>query len=197
MSDETPRAAGTARLFAALELPAAVRAALGAFGRAAAERDRALRAVRDADLHVTLVFLGHRAAGDVAAAAEAVAGAATGVAAPLLELGAPLWLAPRRPHVLTVELADPSGALSALQSALGASLAHALGIAPEGRPFRPHVTVARVRRGAAPRRDRLPDPAWEPADPFAGEAVTLFRSHLGRGPARYESLLRVPLVAKV
>ena len=60
------------------------------------------------------------------------------------------------------------------------------------RPFRPHVTVARVRRGPRPSRD-LPDP---PRATFAGEAVTLFRSHLGRGPARYEALERVELTSQ-
>ena len=185
----------SARLFVALELPAGVRASLAAFGRAAADADPALRAVGEDALHVTLVFLGHRALEDVDLAAEAVGEAATGVAAPLLELGAPLWLSPRRPHVLTVALADPSHALAALQAAVSVALVDALGIVPERRRFLPHVTVARVRRGAVPRRGRLPDPPWEEGQAFAGEAVTLYRSHLGGGPARYEPLLRVPLVA--
>jgi hypothetical protein len=34
-----------------------------------------------------------------------------------------------------------------------------------------------------------------PQATFAGEAVTLFRSHLGRGPARYEALERVVLAS--
>ena len=57
---------------------------------------------------------------------------------------------------------------------------------PSGRAAR---TVARVRRGKRPGRS-LPDP---PRATFAAEAVTLFRSHLGGGPARYEALERVPL----
>jgi 2'-5' RNA ligase len=185
----------SARLFVALELPAEVRAALAAFGRAAAEADDALRPVREDDLHVTLIFLGHRRLDEIEVAASAVEEAATGVAAPLLELGAPLWLSPRRPHVLTVELDDPSGALAALQSAVSVELVEELGLVLERRRFLPHVTVARVRRGAVPRRSGLPDPTWEGLGPFPGEAVTLFRSHLGGGPARYEPLLRVPLVA--
>ena len=62
----------SARLFAALELPAPVRDALGAFGRAAAADDFALRAVRDDALHVTLAFLGHRALDDIDPARDAV-----------------------------------------------------------------------------------------------------------------------------
>jgi 2'-5' RNA ligase len=178
----------SARLFAALELPAPVRDALGAFGRAAAADDFALRAVRDDALHVTLAFLGHRALDDIDPAREAVREVAAPV--PDLALGDALWLAPRRPHVLTVEVADATGALLALQERVVAALVEAVGYEPDRRRFRPHVTVARVRRGAAPRQRGLPD---APSASFAGEAVTLYRSWLGGGPARYEALERVPL----
>jgi 2'-5' RNA ligase len=177
----------TARLFAALELPAAVRAQLAAFGHAAAERDPALRAVGDDALHVTLAFLGHRDVGDLGPAGEAVRGVRR--AAVPLALGDPLWLAPRRPHVLTVALDDLDGTLAVLRAEVVERLAAALEWEAESRPFRPHVTVARVRRGVRVRRE-LPD---APTAAFAGEAVTLFRSHLGRGPARYEALERVSL----
>jgi RNA 2',3'-cyclic 3'-phosphodiesterase len=178
----------SARLFAALDLPAPVRDALGAFGRTAAADDFALRAVRDDALHVTLAFLGHRALDDIDPAREAVRDAAAPV--PDLSLGDALWLAPRRPHVLTVEIADATGALHALQERVVATLVEAVGYEPDRRRFRPHVTVARVRHGAAPRRSGLPD---APSASFAGEAVTLYRSYLGGGPARYEALERVPL----
>jgi RNA 2',3'-cyclic 3'-phosphodiesterase len=186
----------SARLFVALDLPADVRASLGAFGRAAAGADQALRAVAEDDLHATLLFLGHRALDEVDLAAEAVRDAASGVVAPALELGTPRWLSPRRPHVLSVELEDRGGALAALQAAVQVALVDALGLVPDDRRYLPHVTVARVRRGAPPRRDLPAVTGWVGSDPaaFAGEAVTLYRSHLGRGPARYEPLGRVPLV---
>lgn len=180
----------SARLFVALELPAAVRADLAAFGLAAAGADDALRPLSDEALHATLAFLGHRDPDDIPLAAAAVrVGPAP---APPLALGEPLWLAPRRPHVLTVALDDLDGALAELRAQLVDRLAGALDWEPERRAFRPHVTVARVRRGGRPRR-RLPDP---PRATFAGEAVTLFRSHLGGGPARYEALERVELTSQ-
>jgi 2'-5' RNA ligase len=178
----------SARLFAALDLPGPVRDALGTFGRAAAADDFALRAVRDDALHVTLAFLGHRALDDIDPACAAVRAVAAPVAD--LGLGEALWLAPRRPHVLTVEVVDRSGALVALQERLVAALADAVGYEPDRRRFRPHVTVARVRHGTAPRRTGLPA---TPEAGFAGEAVTLYRSWLGGGPARYEALERVAL----
>jgi 2'-5' RNA ligase len=178
----------SARLFAALELPAPVRNALGAFGRAAAADDFALRPVRDDALHVTLAFLGHRALDDIDPAREAVRSVAAAVAS--LSLGDPLWLAPRRPHVLTVEVLDADGALFALQERVVEALVDAVGYEPERRRFRPHVTVARVRHGAAPRRGGLPE---APKAQFAGDALVLYRSYLGGGPARYDALERVAL----
>jgi 2'-5' RNA ligase len=178
----------SARLFAALELPAEVRAALGAFGHAAAGRDEALRAVGEEGLHVTLAFLGHRPEDEIDPARAAVR--AVQGTAPELALGEPLWLAPRRPHVLSVALDDADGTLASLQAQVTERLDEALAWEPERRPFRPHVTVARVRRGARPRTRDLP-PA--PSASFTGEAVVLYRSHLGGGPARYEALERVAL----
>jgi RNA 2',3'-cyclic 3'-phosphodiesterase len=177
----------SARLFVALELPGTVRAQLAAFGQAAADADDGLRAVGDQALHATLAFLGHRDEADLGPAAKAVRD--VGTTAPALALGDPLWLAPRRPHVLTVALDDVGGTLATLRATVVERLAAALEWEVESRQFRPHVTVARVRRGARVRRD-LPD---APHATFAGEAVTLFRSHLGRGPARYEALERVEL----
>jgi 2'-5' RNA ligase len=70
-------------------------------------------------------------------------------------------------------------------------LAAALPWQPEKRPFRPHVTVARVRHGWRPRLDELPE---APRASFDADAVVLFRSHLGgRAPARYEALEHVAL----
>ncbi len=179
----------SARLFAALELPPAVSGALAEFGREAAREDFALRAVGEDTMHLTLAFLGHRALDEVQPAADAIAGVAA--AAPALELGDVLWLAPRRPHVLTVAVRDPDGALAALHAEVRARLADALPAwAPEDRPLRPHITVARVRRGAQPRRGGLPD---APAAAWAAGALVLFRSHLGGGPVRHEPLARVDL----
>jgi 2'-5' RNA ligase len=95
--------------------------------------------------------------------------------------------------VLTVALEDSGGVLAALQADVVARLADALPWQPEARPYRPHVTVARVRREWRPRTGELPA---GPRATFTADAVVLFRSHLGgRGPARYEALERAELAA--
>ena len=58
---------------------------------------------------------------------------------------------------------------------------------PETRPFRPHVTVARVPRGKRVSAGHLEDP---PALRFSSTGLVLYRSQLGRGGARYEPVVR-------
>jgi 2'-5' RNA ligase len=176
------------RLFVALELPAAARAALAAF------RDRAdpavWRPVRDEALHLTLAFLGHRPASDVPVVSELLRGLGDTGPVPLV-LGDGLLLPPRRARVLCAEVDDVSGALASLQARVSDGLVEAGVYEAERRPFRAHATVARLRSGARPPR------AWDGDAPgpvaFAGGPLTLFRSHLGRAGAAYEPLLQVPL----
>jgi 2'-5' RNA ligase len=175
------------RLFVALDLPEPARAALARFRDGAAD-PAVWRRLPEASFHVTLAFLGHRPEDDV----ERVAAVLRGLEAwraPELALGDGLLLPPRRARVLTVALADVEGALGALQADVSAGLAAAGLYEPEARPFRPHVTVARLRSGARP--PRTLDSAPEPLS-FTAGAVTLYRSRLGRGGAVYEPLFARP-----
>ena len=58
---------------------------------------------------------------------------------------------------------------------------------PEERPFWPHVTLARVRKGERAR----PLDLEPPADEFVASEVTLYRSRLSPKGASYEALERV------
>lgn len=181
-------ATGPLRLFVALEPPAAALAALAEFRTAAAD-PAVWRPVADSALHLTLAFLGHRPAGDVAAVRTALAASA----GPALELslGGGLRLPPRRPRVLCAEVADPGGALASLRADLSARLVAAGVCEPEPRPFRAHVTVARLRSGArAPRGPVRPAPA---PVAFTAEHLTLYASRSGPAGARYDPLARVAL----
>jgi RNA 2',3'-cyclic 3'-phosphodiesterase len=175
------------RLFAALDLPVDVRTALAAWAASAVGRDDRLRLVREDSLHVTLVFLGERPEPEPAVAALTSA-LDPAPPSPPLSVDSPLWLSPRRPHVLTVALEDPSGGLTEIQAAVLDAMVRSAGHEAEKRRFRPHVTVARVRGRLRP--FELPAP---PALEFSPPAVTLYRSVLGRGPASYEAMASVAL----
>lgn len=140
---------GTARVFLALQPPAAVQAALSE--HVAACRWPAGAAVyAPADWHLTLHFIG-------AVPREQLPALCTGLAVALppftLHLGVPAaW-----PHGLAVLLPDDAPpALLVLHQALGASL-HRLGLHIDTRPYQPHLTLARrathAQFAAAPRCD--------------------------------------------
>ena len=200
----------TARLFVAVDPPAPVREALAAWARRAQSAMRAARggsggALRllDADaLHLTVCFLGNRPVAEIELLAEVVAAGAERACE--LSVGAPLWLPPRRPRTLAVEIHDHGGQLAIVGEQLAAALASVGGWEPERRRFRPHVTVARTRGGAgAGRRARARRPAGGgasaaespeqqlPATPqlrFAAGEVVLYRSWLAPEGASYEAL---------
>jgi len=181
-----------ARLFVAVELPGRERELLARWGSLAAEGDPALRAVREEALHITLHFLGSRPEAEIGALADAVRESGAHVTRPVdLRLAGSLWLAPRRPHVLTCAVGDVSDDLASLQRSLAGPLADAAPRWTSGhRDLTPHITVARVHRGARPRVGAEPA---APTSAFSAAALTLLRSWLGRPAARYEALQRFEL----
>jgi RNA 2',3'-cyclic 3'-phosphodiesterase len=172
------------RLFVAVALPDEVRSALADWR----PRDDALRPVDPDHLHVTLCFLGWRDDSAVRRIGDAAMACAR--ALPAVAVGGARWLPPRRPRVLAVELDDAEGELGALQARVSDAMVDAAGYVPEKRPFLPHVTVARVRRGARAPRGEPPEP---PGLRFTPAALILYRSHMRREGARYEALASAPL----
>ena len=182
---------GRARLFVALELPGPVRKALAGWAARHLAGADELRLIAPANLHVTLCFLGWRDEAEIDGLGRLVTACAEPVAG--LSLGPRAWLPPRRPRVLAIDLTDEGGSLTALQAHVARRLAMESGYEPESRPYRPHVTVARVRSGArlSAGRRQLPEPL--PGSRFEGEALTLLRSRLAREGAAYEPLARAGL----
>jgi len=192
----------TARLFAAVDLPEEVRGQLASWARlalrAAGGRPGAGHPLRvlDADLlHVTLCFLGNRPVEEIEPIGAQLAGVVEGGCE--LSLGAPLWLPRRHPRVLAVELHDDNGELARLQQRLLSALHDICDFEDDERAasapprrFHPHVTVARMRAGAAPRERKLePTPALR----FSPSELVLYRSWLSPSGASYEALASAPL----
>lgn len=178
------------RLFAALPLADDVVATIEAATADHRRRHRDLAWTPPASWHVTLAFLGTVGPDRVDDAAAVLHHAAAGRGGIELRLDAPGRFGQR---VAWLAVADrPAGAVAALGEGLQAALADA-GMPVDRRPVRPHVTLARARgrRGRLPPTlvDGLPrlDATWRVT------TATLYRSHLGAGPVRYEPLASAPL----
>ena len=181
------------RAFFALDIDEASLRAIGDLSRRLAsskERPSAKMSFSDpAQMHVTVQFLGDI---EDARAPEFVA-----VAADLAYLGAPRALlddptafpSALRARTIVVPLEDPDGALARLAAEV-ASRTLALGIPREARPYRPHVTLARVRSGPTDAR------AWLAKERVPASlklsAFALYRSDAAPTGTKYTSLARFP-----
>jgi RNA 2',3'-cyclic 3'-phosphodiesterase len=99
---------------------------------------------------VTLRFLGQRSPDEQELIVSAAAAAARGTVAFALAFGA-LGVFPDewRPHTLWMGLREGRSELVALAARVETQLA-AAGFAPEGRPYVPHLTLARVKQRPPP-----------------------------------------------
>jgi 2'-5' RNA ligase len=152
-------------------------------------QEAGLRVVPREHLHVTLAFLGHRPALELDAIVEALREAAA-AAARDLRLAPSRYRETRSVAMLVLE--DPSGGATALAEDVQARL-EALGVyRREGRPWLPHVTVARFR--ARPRlRLEPPELGEGPMGTFVPSDAAAYLSRLHRGGAQYAVLESVAL----
>jgi RNA 2',3'-cyclic 3'-phosphodiesterase len=179
-------------MFVALDLPEQARSALAEWRDQLVEGRGDLRPVAPQALHVTLVFLGWQdesAAEPIAAAAFA---AAADRGAPVLRAGAVKPLPPRDPRLFALDLDDEGSRATAVQAAVSDALEGGRWYRPEKRPFWPHMTLARVKRGQR-RVPPLPDAPAPPAEAFEATELTLYRSTLRPQGALYEPLARARL----
>jgi 2'-5' RNA ligase len=187
------------RLFAALPVPAETQAALGALVaqlRAGAAAGWPVRWTLETQLHLTLKFYGEVAPERLDALGDALRVAAAETPPLDCAVGALGTLPPGRKGRVVVAAIEAPAALELLQDRVERGSA-ALGFPVEGRPFRPHVTLGRVKRVA-----RLPGEAAarlaevRPELPFLIEEAVLYESRLGPGGARYEPRITVALEAR-
>jgi 2'-5' RNA ligase len=181
-----------ARMFVALDLPSDARSAIAAWRDELVEGRRDLRPVRAEALHVTLVFLGwqdEKAADTIASAAFE---SSSGLPAARLTAGGTRPLPPRDPRLFALDLEDEEGRAGAVQSAISDALEAGRWYRPEKRPFWPHLTLARVKRGErrVPPLAEAPPP---PADAFTARRLTLYRSTLRPQGAIYDPLAQTEL----
>jgi 2'-5' RNA ligase len=173
------------RLFLALRLPEPVLDAIETWQQEHLQGPGAsLRVVRRDDLHITVAFLGHRPAGELPAVLRELRAAAA--SAP-----ADLRLAPARYRetrsVAMLALDDLGGGATAFAADVQARLERIGAYRHEGRPWLPHVTVARFRERPGLRLEPPAMGTFVPSDAAA------YLSRLRPGGAQYEVLESVDL----
>lgn len=195
------------RLFFGLTVDEEVAARIQRTVRASVEELAVVQAYSPSDLHLTLAFLGNVENDKLPSILEYANEEFRGLTAPELRVGGwmdafPSQQAPRALFTGVEETFDTCGRLAILRNrAMQVGLVHGWrpSRADRERPYRPHVTVARVKDGEEGDAGALTDlfqtdieRAWLPVD------VTLFES-LPRGEGgeeRYATVAAWPLVVR-
>lgn len=174
------------RLFTAIRPPAVIRqdllAAMGGISGA--------RWVTDEQLHLTLRFIGEvdrHQARDIHAALGAVHH-------PRFDLAVSgLGAFDRRGQVEVIWAGvTPHDAVKALHRKVDQALTRA-GVEPDRRAFSPHITLARIKRGAGPVRHLIEQSGGLSTEPFGVDQFILYESQLTPEGPIYTEVERYPL----
>ena len=184
------------RLFVAVDIPDAVRDGFTRLTdelRKACPAARPIKWARLEDAHVTLKFIGEVPDGQSKDIAEALRQAKTVAPFELVFAGLGFFPEERRPRVLWAGI-EGGSALAGLAVAVEDALAP-LGISREARPFRPHVTLARLE--PSPEIAALRAAVAARGTPEFGRTTvrefSLFRSVPKKAGAEYTRLGTYPL----
>jgi RNA 2',3'-cyclic 3'-phosphodiesterase len=181
------------RIFCAVELPDEVRVRLEDHIR------RLRQAVPDVgaswsrveNIHLTLKFFGNVSVDRVPTISAAASRAVKEFSSFEIGVGTTgVFPKPSRPQVLWIGVSDPSGKLLALQQRLEEECA-VEGFIKEDRAFRPHLTIARLRKPEGARRlaDAHLQMEFRPAEITLNELI-VFRSELSSKGSRYTAISR-------
>ena len=182
------------RLFTAIPVTGTVQVALRDLVSGYRSRDWPVKWVSEPGLHLTVKFLGPVEPDRVAALEAALAGATAGTPRlpfALRELGA--FPGFGRARVIWAGL-ESEAALELMVDRVERACA-ALGFPVEGHPFRPHVTLGRVREGRhlSEAAIRALEGAQLPAADFLADRLVLFESTPGPGGSVYATRATFPL----
>ena len=186
------------RLFVACEVPDEVKEAIGETIEGLRKKSGpAVRWIKPEGVHVTLKFLGEVPVKKLPAVKLAIQEAVVGHSPFELEFSNIGTFGGREGlRIMWVGIAGAVLRLEALVRAVNAALA-VVGFEPERRPFRPHLTLGRVRDEIGTRQRAEIEVAVGKTDVpgvnWRTSQVSLMRSKLGPGGASYEVLATFPL----
>lgn len=184
------------RVFCAVELPAQVRKQLEEhiLKLRKAIPDVAASWSRVENIHLTLKFFGNVALDRIPVISEAANRAVSDFSTFPIGVGdTGVFPRPSRAQVLWIGVSDPSGKLSALQERLENECATE-GFSKEDRAYRPHLTIARIRRPEGARRlaDAHLQMNFTTTEVEPNELI-LFRSELSPKGSKYTAISKHPI----
>jgi len=181
------------RTFVAFLIPTDWTEYLGQIGRDLAAQTSRFSWVKPGNIHITIRFLGDLGEDGVRRVSESVRESAASEEAPRARLGI-LGAFPKleKPRVVWVGLGEGTETVTSLGKRVNDALKRD-GFGPADKPFRPHLTLARVREGAGG-LDALPRAVIPPPPPAAFlDRICVMKSELHPAGARYTALTEVRL----
>jgi RNA 2',3'-cyclic 3'-phosphodiesterase len=184
----------TYRLFIAAELPQNIKAELVETQARLRRTNLPVSWSSAGSMHLTLRFLGDTSVALIPNLDQAMRTALAPHSAMALRLqGVGAFPNNRRPNVVWVGVKGALAALQHAQADIEAALG-SLGIAPDPKPFRPHLTLGRLRREASSEQQRRLGDAIQSLPPpksleWAVERVVLFRSELHSSGPTYTEIV--------
>jgi 2'-5' RNA ligase len=183
------------RLFAALEIPAAVRENLAALLKSLRAVSPRTRWVRPENLHVTLKFIGEVPETKLAAIRNALAGVRPDQSVTLDFRGLDFFPNDKHPRVFWAGI-EASPNLKTLAADVDRAT-EKLGIPREQRPFTPHLTLARFEPPGLPEelRSAIQESAARDFGSVRTSQFHLIESKLKASGAEYTTLESFPFAA--
>jgi 2'-5' RNA ligase len=183
------------RTFIGVDVGPAIRDRLVALQGTLGEAGPDVKWVEQANLHVTLLFLGEVEDRQVAKICTMVAETTANQESLRISVeGVGAFPTPRRPRILWAGIADGAEALVALHDDLEKPLSK-LGYRREERRYKPHITLGRIR-SAAPAdglaRALTQQATWKGGETLVRELHVMSSELTSRGP-NYTVLSRAPL----
>lgn len=181
----------TWRVFCAVELSEDVRARLQEhIARLRQEvPDASASWSRVENIHLTLKFFGNVALDHIPKISAAATRTTEQFSKFQIEIGnTGVFPRPSRPQVLWIGVNDPSGQLAALQKSFEDECA-AEGFPKEDRPYKPHLTIARLRKPERQLADTHLQMTFNPIE-IAVHELIVFRSELSSKGSRYTAISR-------
>jgi 2'-5' RNA ligase len=185
------------RSFIAIELPEATRKAITVVQEQLKRSRAGVRWVKPGSIHLTLKFLGNippEQVDEIAAATAQLVRDEPPITLCAAGLGS--FPSPRKPRVIWVGLQGEIDRLAIIQADLEKAL-EPLGFAREGRGFRPHLTIGRVkdRHRLQALIEAMSTVELPKFNSFDANEIIMYKSDLRPTGAIYTKLHRMPLAA--